>query len=483
MQKDGASVWHAVCIIYRQKARRDKIFIDLERKKEEMKKIRIGSGAGYAGDRLEPALELMEKGNLDYISFECLAERTIALAQQEKASDPEKGYNPLLEYRFEKVLPLAHKNHIKVITNMGAANPVGAAKKVMEMAQSQGIYGLKIAAVTGDDVLDKLQQYQDRDIWETGKPLKELAGEIISANVYMGASPIVDALKGGADIVITGRVSDPALFLAPLIYEFGWKDDDWDKLGKGTLVGHLLECGAQVAGGYYADPGKKDVPGLDHLGFPMAEVSENGEFVVTKVDGSGGFINRDTCIEQMVYEIHDPTKYFTPDVIADFSQVQFIEEGRDRVRALGATGHEKTDTLKTSIGYKDCYIGEGEIIYGGTGAYGRAKLAADVVQKHLQSAGTPLDELKIDFIGVNATYWNENHDYIVPEEVRLRVAGRTKCRNAARAIGREVESLYTNGPAGGGGARQSVREVVAIASMLIDRSEIKPEITYWEVRP
>lgn len=247
-----------------------------------MKKIRIGSGAGYAGDRLEPALELMEKGNLDYIGFECLAERTISLGQQDKAKNPEKGYNSLLEYRMERVLPLAYQNKIKVITNMGSANPICAAKKVREIAAAAGLSGMKIAAVTGDDVLDKLGQYENREIWETGRTLRELDGEIVSANAYMGCTPIVEALKADADVIVTGRVSDPALFLAPLIYEFGWALDDWDKLGKGTLIGHLLECGGQVAGGYFADPGQKDVPDLERLGFPIIEASEDGTFLLRR---------------------------------------------------------------------------------------------------------------------------------------------------------------------------------------------------------
>lgn len=446
-----------------------------------MKKLRIGSGAGYAGDRLEPALELMEKGDINYICFECLAERTIALGQQAKAKNPEKGYNSLLEYRMDKVLPLAYEKKIKVITNMGSANPICAAEKVREIANGKNLRELKIAAVTGDDVLDKLSHYDEQEVWETGKPLKKLDGNIISANAYMGAAPIVEALQNGADVIITGRVADPALFLAPLIYEFQWKEDDWDKLGKGTLVGHLLECGAQVAGGYFADPGKKEVPALENLGFPLVEIEESGEFFITKVDGTGGCINRHTCIEQLVYEIHDPCKYITPDVVADFSQVQFVELDRDKVKVQGATGHPKTDTLKVSIGYKDCFIGEGEISYGGTGSLERARLAADIIKKRFDITGVLLDEMKIDYIGVNSTYWNQHHVYPTPSEVRLRVSGRTKNYETAQKIGREVEALYTNGPAGGGGARKTVREIISIASMLIDRYDVDPKVTYMEV--
>ncbi len=446
-----------------------------------MKKVRIGSGAGYAGDRLEPALELIEKGNLDYISFECLAERTIAIAQKAKLVDPSKGYNELLEHRMDKVLPLAHKNKVKVITNMGAANPQSAVDVICRMAEEKGIKGLKVAAVYGDDVLDKLDKYQDTTVWETGRPLSELDGEIMSANVYMGIDGIVEALKNGADIIVTGRVSDPALFLAPLVYEFGWDVNNYDLMGKGTLTGHLLECGGQSTGGYFAEPGKKDVERLWELGFPIAEVSENGEFTITKVEGSGGVVSVDTVKEQMIYEIHDPELYLTPDCVADFSKVTFTQKGKDVVEAKGATGKEKTDTLKVSIGYKDCFIGEGEISYAGPGCLNRAKLAAEIVEKRLELTKVNYDELRIDFIGINSIYKNHDRKYNVPEEVRLRVSARTKSRYDAVQIGNEVETLYTNGPAGGGGATRTVNEVLSVASILINRNDVEARVAYKEV--
>lgn len=446
-----------------------------------MKKIRIGSGAGYAGDRLEPALELLEKGNLDYISFECLAERTIAIAQKAKLANPNKGYNGLLEHRMDKVLPLAHKHKVKVITNMGAANPQSAVDVVCKMAEEKGIKGLKVAAVFGDDITDKLDKYKDVTVWETGKPISELDG-IISANVYMGIDGIVKALKNGADIVITGRVSDPALFLAPLVYEFGWDLNNYDLLGKGTLIGHLLECGGQATGGYYAEPGKKDVDKLWELGFPIAEVSENGEFIMTKVEGSGGIVNKDTLTEQMIYEIHDPSAYLTPDCIADFSNVTFTQIGKDVVEVKGARGREKTDTLKVSLGYKDCFIGEGEISYAGPGCLERAKLAAEIVEKRLVLTDVIYDELRVDFIGINAIYKNSERNYNTPEEVRLRVAARTKTKHDADQIGNEVETLYTNGPAGGGGATKSVSEIVSVASILINRNDVEAKVIYKEVQ-
>lgn len=446
-----------------------------------MKKVRIGSGAGYAGDRIEPALTLMEKGNLDYISFECLAERTIAIAQEQKLLNPEKGYNDLLKYRFDKILPLAAKNKIKVITNMGAANPVGAAKVIAQMARDKGIKGLKIAGVIGDDVLNKLDKYMDVTVWETKKQLKELDGEIVSANVYMGIEGIVKALEGGANIVVTGRVSDPAIFLAPLVYEFGWDVNDYELMGKGTLIGHLLECGGQITGGYFAEPGKKDVENLAELGFPIAEVNEKAEFFVTKVEGTGGVINKRTCTEQMIYEIHNPEEYFTPDCVADFSKVTFNEIGKDKVEVKGATGKHKTPTLKVSVGYKDCFIGEGEISYGGPGCYERGKLAAEIVEKRLALTGYEYDEIRIDLLGINGLYKNNERTYNAPEEVRLRVAARTKFHKNAVQVGNEVETLYTNGPSGGGGATKSVSEIISVASILIPREEVKAEVYFEEV--
>jgi len=445
-----------------------------------MKTIRIGSGAGYAGDRLEPALELIEKGNLDYISFECLAERTIAIAQMEKLKDPSKGYNGLLRYRMEKIIPLIKKHGTKVISNMGAANPESAIEVCIEIAKELGVEGLKVAAVLGDDILENLDCYKETEVWETKRPLKELDG-IVSANAYIGASGIVEALRDGADIVITGRVSDPAIFMAPLIYEFGWSMNDWDLLGKATALGHLLECGGQVTGGYYAEPGKKDVPNLHLLGFPIAEISDDGSFFITKIPGSGGVIDTHTCTEQLLYEIHNPANYITPDVVADFSKITFTQLETDKVKVEGATGRPFPPTLKVSLGHRHSFIGDGEISYGGSGCVKRAKLAADIVTKRLELRRISIEEMKIDLIGVNSIYWNSSRDYRIPEEVRLRISARTKDRITASRIGEEVEALYVNGPAGGCGATKGVREIIAVSSMLIDRNDINHTVKMEEV--
>ena len=450
-----------------------------------MKKIRIGSGAGYAGDRIEPAVELMEKGNLDYIMFECLAERTIAIGQQDKMKDPKKGYNQLLEARMKKILPLAKKNGFKVITNMGAANPLSAADVTVGIAKELGVTGLKIAAVTGDDISDNITKYYDNEVLELGCPLEQIKDTVLSTNVYCGADGIIEALRNGADIIITGRVSDPALAIGPLVHEFGWNvDENPAEMGQAVLVGHLLECGGQVTGGYYADPGYKDVPNLERLGFPIIEIDETGEFIVTKVDGSGGMVTTDTCKEQMIYEIHNPEKYMTPDAIADFSHVTFTQVDKDVVRAAHATSHGKPETLKVSVGYKDCFIGEGEISYGGSNCMNRAKLAAEIVEKRLNLIGVDVEEYRTDFIGYNSLYRDAISNSIAPDhfsEIRVRCSGRTKDRENAVLIANEVEALYTNGPAGGAGATKKVSEVVSICSIFVPREITDIKVSYQEV--
>lgn len=439
-----------------------------------MKTLRIGSGAGYSGDRIEPAVELAEHGDLDYLVFECLAERTIALAQQARISDPQGGYDPLLSERMRRVLPFVGRQtarrRLRVITNMGAANPVSAALEVRRIASELGL-SLNVVAVVGDDVLSVLQPDH---VLDNGQTLGSLGERLISANAYLGVDGIIDALHAEADVVITGRVADPSLFLAPQMFEFGWAADDWLRLGRGTLVGHLLECAGQVSGGYFADPGFKDVDDLARLGFPLAEIDADGEAVITKVAGSGGRVSRATCTEQLIYEVHDPAAYLTPDVTADFSQVGFVEEGVDRVRAQGANGRARPEQLKVSVGYLDGWIGEGQMSYGGPGAVARAQLARDVVLKRLELMGVKMQDLRAELIGMDSLHGPRSS--VEPWEVRLRVAARCEDRGDAVRVGNEVETLYTNGPSGGGGASKSVRQVVAVASLLLPRDAVNPRI-------
>jgi hypothetical protein len=448
-----------------------------------MKTLRIGSGAGYSGDRIEPAIELAEHGELDYLVFECLAERTIALAQQVRLVDPQAGFDPLLGERMRRVLPFVgrgadgQRRRLRVITNMGAANPLAAAREVRRIAAQLGLSGLKVAALTGDDVLATLL----RDLSQTldnGSTLASLGDRVISANAYLGVEGIIDALHADADVVITGRVADPSLFLAPQMFEFGWAADDWSLLGRGTLVGHLLECAGQISGGYFADPGFKDVPDLARLGFPLAEVDATGRAVISKVTGSGGRIDTATCTEQMIYEVHDPAAYLTPDVIADFSAVSFTVQGPDRVLAQGADGRARPPSLKVSVGYLDGWIGEGQMSYGGPGALARGRLAREVVLERLKLTGVVFEEIRAELIGVDALHGTElgSRTDSEPWEVRLRVAARCADRAEALRIGNEVETLYTNGPYGGGGASKSVRQVVAVASLLLPRDAVTLQV-------
>lgn len=430
------------------------------------KQIRIGCGAGFSGDRIEPAVVLADKGNLDYLVLECLAERTIALAQKRKMKDPELGYDPLLEKRIKSLLPFLAKNNIVLISNMGAANPIAAAKKIKELAINNG-FDLKIAAVTGDDVLEKLD-LEEKTI-ENEKPLKNI-GEIVSANAYIGVDGILEALKQKAQIIITGRVADPSLFLAPMIHEFGWSMQDSDLLGKGTIIGHLMECAGQVTGGYFAEPGKKEVAGLENLGHPFADVQEDGTATISKVNGTGGMVNLQTMKEQLLYEVINPHAYLTPDVAADFTSVTFTDLGNDRVQVKKGSGNEKPSKLKVSVGYKAFIKGEGEISYAGTGALERAKLASEIIKKRLKGV---FDELQLDLLGINSLHKSQFENNSIPYEIRLRVSARTKDEETAALVGEEVEALYTNGPAGGGGVRKSVSEVIGVLSVLIDRNKVE----------
>ena len=437
--------------------------------------LRIGCGAGFSGDRIDPAIILAEKAELDYLVLECLAERTIALAQKRKLLDASKGYDPLLEKRIATLLPHLVKNNTRLITNMGAANAIEAAKKIVEIAQHQSIK-IKVAAITGDDVLTIIQQNPSsiNDL-ENDKPLSN--HNIISANAYLGADVIVKALQTGAQVIITGRVADPSLFLAPMIHEFGWDINNYELMGKGTVTGHLLECAGQVTGGYFADGVKKKVNDLDTLGHPFADVFANGTSIISKADGTGGVVNLQTVKEQLLYEVMNPHEYFTPDVIADFTTVHLKETGKDKVQVSGGGGKEKPSTYKASIGYKAFYLGEGEISYAGAAAYERARLAADIIQKRLQHI---FKDMQVDFIGIQSMHKTTFDNTAIPYEVRLRVS--TKASTAADAvlIGEEIEALYTNGPAGGGGARKYVNEVIGIVSALIDRNSISPQVKIFE---
>lgn len=442
--------------------------------------LRIGCGAGYAGDRIDPAVTLAKRGSIRYLCFECLAERTIAMAQLEKAADPKKGYGQFLEERMEAILPFCARDGLVVITSLGAANPLAALGKTLEIARSLETGPLRMGAVVGDDVLETVLA-EDSKVMETGGSVRDLGDRLLSANAYLGAEAILPALDADCRVVLTGRVADPSLFLAPMIHEFQWDLRDWRRLGAGTALGHLLECAAQVTGGFFADPGVKDVPRLEEVGFPFAEVSPDGDGVITKVPGTGGRVDLRTCREQMLYEIHDPAAYLTPDVTADFSAVLMEDLGRDRVRITNAGGRPRPKTLKVSLGVREGFLGEGEISFAGRGALERARMAGEIVLRRLDRAGISRDLVKVEIIGFNALLGPiSEREFPPPGDARLRVAARHGNRRQAARVGEEVEALYLNGPAGAAGARKAIRPVIGIYTTSLPRESVRPELVIRE---
>lgn len=430
--------------------------------------IRIGTGAGFAGDRISPAVDLVREGQLDDIVLECLAERTIALGQARRRADPSQGFDLLADNRMRALLPETLPRGVRIISNLGAANPVAAGRLTVSIAEELGLR-CRVAVVTGDDVLSVLDL--DAPSLEDGNPLSS-NGEVVSANAYLGAEALLPALATGAQVVLSGRVADPSLFVAPLADRWGWDLTDTAAMATGTLVGHLLECGTQVTGGYFADPGVKEVPGLENLGYPYADVARAGEIEIGKLNGSGGLVNRQTVREQLLYEISDPGAYLTPDVTLDLYGVSLDEVGPNRVRVQGAIGRVRPDQLKVSVGYRAGHRAEAEISYAGPGCVERARLAGSVVRSRLGSAGKPL---RIDVIGSLTEL--DGSDVL---ECRLRVAGLTQSLDHAQHICHEVDSLYLNGPAGGGGVRSTVTEVIGIVSTLVDRGAVSPHFTIME---
>jgi hypothetical protein len=444
-----------------------------------MTTVRIGVGAGFSGDRIDAALPLVERGNIGYLVFECLAERTIALAQLERLRDPDTGYHPFLAERLRRVLRACRERGVRIVSNMGAANPMGAGRRAVEVGRELGLTGLRLAVVEGDDVLDLIRD-SDIEIPERGIPVREFEG-IVSANAYLGAEPLVRALGMGADVVLSGRVADPSLVLAPLMFEHGWALHDWPRLGAGTIAGHLLECTTQVTGGYFADPGYKDVPNLANVGYPIAEVGADGEALISKTPGSGGLVSTATCKEQLLYEVHDPARYLTPDVSADFTGVRLRQAGADLVHLSGGSGLPRPSTLKVTIGYRAGWIGEGQVSYGGPGALSRARLAAEIVLDRLEMLGVETTETRVDCIGIDALYPGTDAPVNEPYEARVRVAARTKTREEAVLVAHEVDSLGLSGPSAGSIAAMNVREILGVVSAFVPREMVRPTVTMLRV--
>ena len=443
--------------------------------------LRIGAGSSFADDRIAPAVELAERGELDYLAFECLAERTIARENLTRLKNPDKGYTPRLLDRMGAVLPACLKNRVRIVSNMGAANPPAAARDVRRHARDSGLGEVRCAVVLGDDVAEILRRQPQLPIMESGEPLEALLPKMISGNAYLGADVICRALETGAQIVITGRVADPSLFVAPAMHHFGWRYDDWPRMAASTAAGHLLECAAQVSGGCFGDPGKKDVPDLARLGFPFADVAADGRFWISKVEGTGGRVDLATCKEQLLYELHDPAEYITPDCVLDVTDLEMAQDGRDRVRVWGAKAGPRTPTYKVTVGYDDGFIGEGQISYAGIHAVEKAKWAAEVVQQRLADRGLKYSEVRVDLIGMSSLH-GKPEARPEPYEVRLRLAMRTTDKKAAEAVGFEVRALHVTGPgSGGGGSDPIVREILAVQSVLLPRALVDPQVVVKEV--
>jgi len=435
---------------------------------------RIGTGAGFSSDRLDPAIDLVKRGQLNTIIFECVGERTLAFGHRDRAADPKLGYNALLETRLRALLPLCHAHGTRLITNMGVANPDAAAQLAVRIAHELGLNGLRIAAVTGDDVRTLI--HDESPLHEPSCTVAETGRSILGANAYLGADAIIPALEDDAHVIITGRVADPSLFLAPIQHHFNWAADDWTQLGAGTLVGHLMECAAQVTGGYFADPGYKSVPNLAYVGFPIAEVCADGTAVITKLTDTGGMVNTQTVKEQLLYEVHNPNAYLTPDVTADFSRVNVAEVGADRVQVSNAGGAARPDQLKVTVAFDGGYLAEAEVSYAGPGAVDRAALASTIVKDRINKVHGIQTSCRTDLIGLNALHQLETESTPNVQDVRLRTALRTNKHDAAQALLWEVESLLCCGPAGGAGYRGRIEPSVLTYSTFVKRDQVTPKI-------
>lgn len=433
---------------------------------------RIGCGAGFSSDRLEPAVDLAARGRLDALVLECLAERTLAAGHRIRRNEPSAGYNSWLERRMRALLPVCRENGTRLVTNMGAANPAAAVERTLAIARELGLGGLRIACVQGDDVSATLDARTE--LWEGGV-LGEETRSFVGANAYLGIDALLPAFAAGADVIISGRVADPSLFLAPLVHHHGWATDDWPLMGAGTLVGHLLECGMQVSGGYFADPGRKDVPDLARCGFPLAEVDADGTFTVTKLDGTGGEVSPATVREQLLYEVHDPARYLTPDVTADFSGVRLSPAGPDRVRVEGAGGRERPASLKVTVGFDGGLVAEAGISYAGSNALARGDLARSIIEERLRGID---GELRVDLIGHDSLHAtaarSPRRNDVTIGDIRVRAVIRTDSREVAESLLWEVEALLCCGPAGGGGYRGGISPSILTKSAGIGRDLVQP---------
>ncbi|WP_373375904.1 acyclic terpene utilization AtuA family protein [Cupriavidus nantongensis] len=445
----------------------------------------IGSGAGFSGDRTDAALPvvrtLIAAAQPAALIFETLAERTLALAQLARRNDPAQGYEPLLDALLAPVLALCLQHRIAIVGNFGAANPRAAARRVLQLASELGLAAPRVAVVEGDDLSDAAGRVRLHGI--LGDAFD--AERFVCANAYIGAQGIADALAAGADVVVCGRVADPALALGPAMAHFGWAWDDWDRLAAATMAGHLLECGAQVTGGYFADPGRKEVPDVHALGFPIAQLDAGGGIEIFKAADTGGCVDLRTVKEQLLYEVHDPCAYLTPDVVADIGAVTVAQLGPDRVSVRNVRGHPRPAQLKANVFSHGGWLAEGEISYAGPNAAARARLAADILRRRMRMLGHDAP-IRFDLIGVLSVLADDAGAMLAQpqpheaqaQDVRLRAALAHDDLAVAQALQREVNALYTCGPAGGGGVRTAQRARLNAVSCLVPRAAVTSTYTF-----
>ncbi len=452
-----------------------------------MRTIRIANGQGFWGDSLEAPVEQVTLGPVDYLSLDYLAEVTMSILQKQKARDPRLGYARDFIPLMERILPICVEKDIKVIANAGGVNPGACRDALVAVARKLGLSGVRIGIVAGDDILDRLDELMARGHelrnLDTDCPLSDIRPRVQSANVYFGAFPIVDALRQGAQVVITGRTTDTGITLAPMIYEFGWREDEYDKLAAGVVAGHIVECGAQCTGGN-SQVAWKTLPDLDRIGYPIVEAYEDGTFVITKHEGTGGRVTSAIIKEQLVYEIGDPRQYITPECIADFTTIHLEDIGPDRVKVRGVKGAPPTAFYKVSISYFAGYKAVGTLVYSWPDAYEKARRADEILRKRLARLGLQFEEILTEFLGVNAC-----HGPLAPEpppdlaEVQLRIAVRSHDEQALERFTREIAPLILNGPptaTGFAGGRPRVEEIIAYWPALLPKSEVTPIVEVIE---
>lgn len=450
--------------------------------------VAIGNGQGFWGDSVRGPLQLVRGGGIGYLTMDFLAEVTMSIMQKLRARNPDAGYATDFVAQLERILPECAEHGIKIVANAGGVNPGACAAAVEKVARRLGV-GVRVATVAGDDILARLPA-----LIESGHPLANmttgtaLAGELSrvqSANVYLGAFPIAEALSDGADIVVTGRVTDPSLVLAPLIHEFGWTAGDYDRLAAGTVAGHLLECGTQSTGGNYDR--WESVPDLAGIGYPIAEVEESGEFVLTKKPGTGGLVDVGTVTSQLLYELGEPTRYLTPDVVADFTSIRLAQEGPDRVRVHGVRGSAPTGTYKVSVSTLDGWRTTAQLTVGGPDAAAKARFAADLLLARLAEDGVRFVEqdCRVEVVGTNVLYEGMLPEPTAPpSEVVLRVSVRSDDKAAVDRLGAELASLLTSGPpglTGFAGGRPKASAIVGFWPALIEKTAVRPVVRVSEV--